>query len=168
MTTPYTNIAEADAYFEERLYSNLWTNTIASEKEKALKQAANIIDRLRYVGVKHSVYVVALTGVADDTDLQAAYLDQEHEFPRNADTEVPEDVKKASFEIAFALLDGVDMEQELRSLSTVSQGYASVRNTYDRMQHTLEHFAAGIPSGIAWRYLKRFLADPGDVKISRV
>lgn len=168
MTTPYATIVEADAYFEERLYSNLWFNTIASEKEKALKQAARAIDRLRYVGVKHSVYVVALTGIADDADLQSAYADQEHEFPRNADTEVPNDIKIASFEIAFALLDGVDMEQELRSLSTVSQGYASVRNTYDRSQHTLEHFAAGIPSGLAWRYLKQYLADPGDVKISRV
>ena len=48
---------------------------------------------------------------------------QELEFPRGADTEVPEAIRRACYEIAHTLLDGKDPELELENLGIVSQGY---------------------------------------------
>ena len=89
------------------------------------------------------------------------------EFPRGTDTVFPTDIKIASYEIAFALIDGVDPERELEDLGVISQGYSSVRTTYDR-SFSPEHTLAGVPSSVAWRYLKPFLRDDSAVRINRV
>lgn len=175
----YASVAEANAYFDTRLYSDLWNTQSVDTKTKALETATRMIDRLNFAGEKHAANLVrlSLTGSSNvnvwpgsDSEIKQIFdagLGQELEFPRGADTVIPTDIKTACYEIAFALLDGVDPEAELDDLGVVSQGYSSVRTTYDRTS-VPQHHNAGIPSAVAWRFLKPYLQDGRAVKISRV
>lgn len=159
----YATIADADAYFATRLYTDAWDDTDNTDKDKALMMATRIIDRLNFAGFKSAVQLAIDNG----SDLETADSSQELQFPRGSDTEIPNDIKLATYEIAFQLLDGFDPEQEARRLGQVSQGYSSVRTTYDR-QFIQEYLNAGVPSAVAWNYLKPFLRDRGSVSIKRV
>ena len=144
----YATLTEANAYFATRLHTDAWDAASDSNRNKALIEATRAIDLLNYNG--------------DKTDSE-----QETEFPRGGDEVVPTDIQIASYEIAYALLDGVDMELEYRDLGAISEGYSSVRSTYDRTL-AQEHIAAGIPSAAAWRRLKPYLRDGLSFKLSRV
>jgi len=144
----YATITEGDTYFSEVLNADAWDDATSANKTKGLAQATKMIDRLNFKGEK-----------TDD--------DQDNQFPRDADTEVPQDIKDACCEIALALLDGVDPELEFENLRMVSQGYANVRSTYNS-EIPAEHINAGIPSVTAWRYLKPYLRDMQAVDLSRV
>jgi len=144
----YTTISETNTYFETRLHTDAWDEASTTERTAALTMATEAIDRLNFLGK-----------MAED--------DQELQFPRDEDTDVPNDIKKACSEIALALLDGVEPEMEFENLGLVSQGYSNVRSTYDRSRAP-EHIVAGIPSITAWRYLKPYLRDYRSVQIHRV
>jgi len=148
ITSAYCTKTEADTYFSGRLNTDAWDDASDADKDKVLIQATRIIDQLNFKGEK--------------TDAA-----QELQFPRNDDTEVPDDIKCACSEIALALLDGVDPEIEADNLFMISQGYANVRSTYDR-QAQAEHSVAGVPSVTAWRYLLPYLRDSRAVDLSRV
>ena len=143
----YSSIPEADSYFTERLNTSVWDNSDDTDKFKALAMATRAIDRLNYAGAK--------------TD-----SDQELEFPRGEDVDVPEEIKIAAYECALAFLDGVDPNMEIEHLAISSQGMAEARTTYDRA-FALEHFRMGIPSATAWTFLKPYLRDPNYFTISR-
>jgi len=144
----YATPAEAQAYFDNRLHTDPWDDANLSERNASLAMATEIIDRLNYKGSKTSD-------------------DQVNQFPRDADTLVPEDVKKASSEIALALLDGVDPDLEFENLSMTSQTYSGIKSNYDRSTSP-EHTLAGVPSVTAWRYLKPYIRDPYSVDCYRV
>lgn len=174
----YSTVADANTYFDGRLYSTVWSTASAGDRAKAMEQATRIIDRLNFVGEKNAAHLVrfsltgrndfeiSLTQVQVDA-IQAAGLTQSTEFPRGDDTVVPNDIFIATYEIAIALLDGVDPDAEFNDLGVVSEGYSSVRTTYDRTV-VPEHTNAGIPSATAWRYLKPYLREGHGVKLSRV
>lgn len=144
----YATISEAQDYFDCRLGTDPWDCASDTDKDKALKQATNIIDLLNYYGCK-----------TDEA--------QVNQFPRDADTEVPQDIKEACSEIALALLDGVDPELEYENLAMTSQAYGKVKSTYDRSLMR-ENVIAGVPSITAWRKLKPYLRDPYTVDLNRV
>ena len=167
--TFYGSVSEATDYFSYRLHSPAWLRSSVADRPKALWAATMILDALNYKGHKHPVYTL-LTANEDATDeeIRTAEASQALEFPRGADTTVPLDVRKASYEIAYALLNGKDPEMELENLGITSQGYASVRTTYARNQVPIEHIINGVPSPQAWRWLKPFLRDDDAIKLSRV
>ncbi len=150
----YDTYSNADIYFATRLHVLAWTESSNTDKTKALTEASYRIDRLRFSGE-----------LVDE--------DQELEFPRyygddpEGDEVIPDDIKIACYECAFALLDGVDPELELENLAVSSQGISSVRSTYARGEAP-EHIAAGIPSAYAWRFLARYLSRGKTVRLSRV
>jgi len=167
--TYYGSVAEADDYFSMRLHESAWTAAMAGDRPKALWAATLIIDALNFKGKKSTVYtLLASDSSASDEDIRAAEASQPLEFPRGEDTEVPEAIRTACYEIAHALLDGKDPELELENLGIVSQGFGSVRTTYSRSQIPIEHIINGIPSAQAWRLLKPFLRDDEAIKLSRV
>lgn len=84
-----------------------------------------------------------------------------HGIPR-----VPGDIEVATYEIALAFLNGVNMDTEARNLSVTSQGYSGARTSYDR-SFTQDHIRAGIPSAYAWSILRPYLADPQAVHLVR-
>lgn len=154
MTTAYDTYINADIYFANRLHTLAWDEAASTEKTIALTEATQRIDRLRFSG----------TMVDDDQDL---------EFPRyygddvEGDEIVPDDIKIACYELAFALLDGVDPDFELENLAVVSQGYSSVRIAKSSMIPQ-DHIAAGIPSATAWRHLMPYLASDRSIRVYRV
>lgn len=167
--TFYGSVSEATDYFAMRLHSTAWLNAMVADRPKALWAATMILDALNFKGYKHPVYTL-LEADADATDeeIREAEATQALEFPRGADTVVPVDIRKASYEIAYQLLDGKDPELELENLGITSQGYASIRTTYSRNQVPIEHIINGVPSPQAWRWIKPFLRDDEAIKLSRV
>lgn len=146
-TAAYCTQTEAETYLASKLDSGDWDEADQTRKNKALLQATKIINSLNYAGE-----------LADE--------DQENEFPRDDDEEVPQSIKDACVEIALALLKGIDPEKEFEALSFTGQVYANVRTTYDRSQLP-EHLLAGVPSITAWRFLKPYLRDMRNIKVCR-
>jgi len=147
MTIPYITVADADAHFAERLNTGAWDDEDSDTQLVALKEATLRIDRLNFIGEKNAA-------------------DQEQQFPRYDDTTIPEDIQNACAELALVLLDDVDPDKEIELLGMKSQGLASARSTYDR-SFVPEHLQAGIPSTLAWQYLKPYLVDPQSLEVNR-
>jgi hypothetical protein len=165
----YGDVAEADEYFSNRLHEYAWTATEAEDRPKALWAATLIIDALNFKGYKSTVYTLLQANAnASDEDIRAAEAAQDLEFPRGEDTVTPESIRIACYEIAYSLVDGKDPELELENLGIVSQGFGSVRTSYNRAQVPIEHLINGIPSTQAWRFLKPFLREDDAIKLSRV
>ena len=167
--TYYGTLGEATEYFANRLHEFAWSNASPSDRPKALIAATRIINALNFKGYKHTVYeLLEADAAATDAEIREQEAAQVLEFPRGADTEVPEDIRVACYEIAHSLLDGKDPECELENLGIVSQGYESVRTTYNRSQVPIEHIVNGIPNALAWRLIRPFLRDEDAVRLARV
>jgi len=176
----YGTVAEAGAYFAVRLHELAWTGATADERVRALVAATRIIDTLNYKSYKKSVFDLLQTfslidipitpGASGPTaaEIRAAELSQALEFPRGTDTTVPEAIRVACYEIAHAILDGKDAEQELENLAVSSHGYSSLRTTYSRGQVPIEHTINGVPSAQAWRLLRPFLRDGDQIALTRI
>ena len=143
----YATESEAQTYFENRLHTEPWDEATSTNRNKALGQATKIIDRLSFSGDK-----------ADE--------DQELQFPRGTDTEIPQDIKDACAEIALALLDGVDPALEFENVFMTSQGYGGIRSSFNR-EVKPPHVLAGVPSFIAWTYLQPYLRDTLNIELFR-
>jgi hypothetical protein len=167
--TFYGDEAEADTYFSNRLHESAWTAAAAEDHPKALWAATLIIDALNFKGAKSTVYALLQADEsATDEEIREAEANQDLEFPRGADTEVPEAIRSACYEIAHSLLDGKDPERELENLGIVSQGFGAVRTSYNRTQVPIQHIINGVPSAQAWRLIMPFLRDDEAIKLSRV
>ena len=148
----YATTVEAQTYFDGKLHISAWVEADEDQRNRALREATIRIDQLVFRGAR-----------TDDA--------QDLEWPRintiYADDVIPQRVKDAVCEIAYALLDGFEPELDTESLAVTSEGYSAARTTYDRVS-VPEHFAAGIPSALAWKYLKPLLGDVRGIKLSRV
>ena len=165
----YGSIQEAAYYFAMRLHEHAWSQARPIDRPRALRAATLVIDTLNFKGRKHSVHELLIANSCAGEDvIRMAEASQPLEFPRGADTEVPEAIRIACYEIAHSLLDGKDPELELENLGIVSQGYASVRTTYSRAHVPIEHIVNGVPNALAWRYLRPFLRDDDAIRLSRV
>lgn len=145
----YGTSSEADDYFENiRLFSDEWFLENQSNRSKALLQATRIIESLNFVGAK--------------TDSE-----QDLEFPRGGDTEIPVEIEYAAYEIAFALLDGRDVEMEAEQFGeeAANFGQGSVRVNPDLIHISKIH---GVPSVVAWQYLRPYLQPGDEIILSRV
>ena len=143
----YETVENANTYFLSRLHVYSWIASNDPDKIKALTEATARIDRLRFSG--------------DKTD-----PDQDNEFPRDEEVDVPEDIKIACCEIAFALLDGVEPEKEFANLTHIKEEFAAEKITYSEVEIP-EHTVAGIPSAYAWRFLRPYLDQSGLITLNR-
>lgn len=167
--TFYGDITEANEYFDNRLHESAWFEADVADRPKALLAATRIIDALNFKGDKATVAALLTANPeATDEEIRAADASQPLEFPRGTDTEVPEEIRIATYEISHSLLDGKDPEAELENLGIISQGYESVRTTYNRNQVPIEHLINSVPSSVAWKYLRPFLRDEDAFKIARI
>ena len=146
--TPYLAVTEAWDYFDTRLDSSDWECADDEHRLKALKTATRLINRLKFRGVKFD-------------------LEQVNEFPRDDNALVPDDVKIATCEIASVLLSAVDLELEMENLFTKSQSYASINTGYDG-SIVPDYLRAGIPSAVAWSYLRPYLFNPRTIRVNRI
>lgn len=159
-STYYGSITEADFFFQTELKNVAWTSASITDKTKALRIATRTIDRLNFSGTK-------------------ADVNQNLQFPRKnsiinsdniivtfEDTFVPEDIKIATYHVSYALLDGYDPDIEISNLPAIEQRL-TVSTKYDR-SFVLDHIRAGIPSAVAWGFLRPYLKDINEVTLSRV
>jgi hypothetical protein len=165
----YGTLEEAEEYFANRLHESAWSGAAPSDRPKALWAATQLIDALNFKGHKHPVYeLLRQNPRATSAEIRAAEASQALEFPRGADADVPEAIRRACYEIAHSLLDGKDPELELEALGILSQGYSSVRTTYSRDHVPIEHVVNGVPNAGAWRLIRPFLRDADEIKLSRI
>jgi hypothetical protein len=171
----YGTLTQSNEYFAARLYVDVWEEASPGDKEKALAQAARIIDALNYRGVKATVYAIMYDSDAcllypqpTQAEIMTADATQPAEFPRGADATVADQIRYAQYEIAYALADGWDADAELENYRVTRHSYASVRSTYDTDATSNAYILYGIPSGVAWRYLTPYLVETDLIKISRV
>jgi len=149
MLDAYITLVEAEDYFETyRLETLVWDSATEDNKVKALNMSTCLIDTLNFLGTK-----------TDST--------QAHQFPRNQDTEVPTDIKRACAELAYELLDDVNPNYEMENLIVTQQTYANVRITRDTGSAPI-HLIHGIPSATAWKLLSPYLYDPNTISVVRV
>ena len=179
--TAYATLAEAKDYFTFRLHAKGWSSASPVNQRKALITATRLIDTLNFKGHKHTVYQLLhengcgqnISYALDrecvtEQELQDANLAQPLEFPRDADTDVPQEIKEASFEIANALLDDIDPEIELENLAVFTNRMMGVSTSSERRNLPVEHTLNYIPSAVAWSWIKPFLIDEDAIKITRI
>lgn len=99
-----------------------------------------------------------------DNDPVTVY--QVRQFPRGTDVVVPQDILKATCELAYAFLDDVDPSIEKENVNTLSQGLGDARTSYTR-DFGQPHILAGIPSIQAWHLLLPYLRDPNEIRMLR-
>ena len=148
MSTIYASVHEGDNFFEEELGGEAWASSTKSQQQKALNKAARLINRLRFSGYK--------------TD-----GDQDEEFPRNGEAEVPSDIMVATILVADRLLDGIDTDEEFENLQLTGATFSQISSTYNR-KIIPPHIAAGIPSSDAWRLLLPYLKVSTTIPLCRV
>lgn len=83
---PYNTVAEADSYFSSRYGYDKWAGLSDIQKEAALVSGSQIMDQF-------------CTWNGEKTD-----EDQEGQFPRDGQTEVPEEVKTSELEVSYLIV----------------------------------------------------------------
>ena len=119
----YVTLAEATAYFGERLYASAWDSATDADKEKALLQACRGLERCRLL-VNRRPY--GYPGEPQDSptydSLAPSNVGQALSLPRNKDRDsdglyaIPQPVKNAQCEEALALLARGAEQERRRSL----------------------------------------------------
>lgn len=147
--TSYVTNSEANTYFHDQRYnSGLWDQTSEADKTKLLLEATQLIENLNFSGDK-----------ADE--------DQELEFPRGDSDDVPEDIKIACYEIAYAILSGRDVEYEAQLIgqSTASTSVGRLVVDPDTINLAKIHL---IPSVKAWLKLRPYLRNGSVITLTRL
>lgn len=144
----YGTTLGGDIYFSRKVRRSAWTTASDADKLASLYEATGLIDRLNFKGDK-----------TDDT--------QKLEFPRGGDTEVPDDIEKATYEVAYQLLNGLDpnLEADLANLSRNKLG--SIETEYTNANNQ-PYVTAGIFSSVAWGLIYPYIRDPSTVNLMRV
>lgn len=169
MNEHYGDIVEATEYFDMRLHEYAWSRASEANRTKSLVAATRLVDALNFKGYKNTVYeLLESNPSATQEEIYEAETEQALEFPRGPDTEVPENIRLATYEIAHSLLDRRDPEQELENLGLTSAGISSVRSTFNRSNLPIEHIINMIPNAVAWRWIRPFLRDEDAVRLERV
>lgn len=94
-TDSFTALADADTYFDGRLYASDWTGATSTDKEKALRMATAMLNRERWAGSLASASQLLAWPRVGATDAEGRPV---------AFDATPEAVKAATCELAVALL----------------------------------------------------------------
>lgn len=145
----YVTVSAADDYVrDEMLTRTAWNNALTPDKTIALKMASAAIDRLPLKGAK-----------ADAAQVNA--------FPRGTDTIVPTDIEDACVLLAYAYVDGKDLNIEHANLAVESRGFGKVSIT-SNTETNQRAIALGIISAEAWVRLRPYVRDDTTFKVKRV
>ena len=112
-TNSFVSIAESDEYFENRLNSANWF-TNDSAVEQALVTATGILDDMDWGGTAEPTASYPLSWPRDITyyDNKSGYfVDLEDDRSTTSEGTIPGDIKKATFELAFHLLNNMKTQE---------------------------------------------------------
>lgn len=117
----YIGVEDAETYFLNRLYSDIWDNSISTDKEKALIMATKKIDSLRLKGIKA------------DTSKKLQFPRALYSYQFNKwiiESDVEQCIKDAVCEEALVLLKGIPKRVELQNQGVKSMSIGNVSETY--------------------------------------
>lgn len=162
----YGTLLDANAFFAARLHSYDWDAAGASDRQKAMTQATELIDQFDYLNDKYPVAI--LDADATDEEKRTAELSQELQFPRGSVDTVPVEIERACYLIAQVLLSGRDPDMDLEALASKSTQYGDVKTTYNRNGNYPEHIAHLIPSPQAFNLLKPFFRERNQFRVNKL
>ena len=114
----YLTVAEADAYFADRLNATAWDGATVENKPKALIQATKAIESMKFLGSR-SVSTQKLSFPRSDVYVDNILID---------DTIVPQDVKEAVCEYAILMLqEDYSAPDDLEAFSEVAVGSIKIK-----------------------------------------
>lgn len=122
----YISLADAETYFESRLHITNWTEATTDNKNRALVQAARMIDRyVRYIGWKtEDTQAMEWPRAGIYYDGSKYWSDVSYQIEWEvysvADNYIPKEIKYAQCELALTLLAG-----DIQALPDTA-GYSSI------------------------------------------
>lgn len=120
-TDSYVSVVDADTYFSGRLYAGQWTGATAVDKEKALRMAARILNRQRFIGTITSTAQLLAWPRRGVVDYEGRPLNE---------SAVPAAIIEAQCELALRLLtDDLTEDDGTRGVRVMAAG--GVRMEYD-------------------------------------
>ena len=145
----YNTATEFRTYISEtKMDSDILTTLEDTLLTKALNISYKSIECLPFRGEKTSV-------------------EQTDEFPRDGDTEVPQDIINAECELAFEIIKGRDAEKEFKNLTVTSVRFGPASTSFTEKGNDKAHIAAGIVSINAWKLVLPYLGGIKSFKILR-
>jgi len=125
-TNSYVTVAEATAYFDDRVDSLTWFQQSSQTQEQALITATQLIDENYWIG-----YAVSPSQALAWPRLGATYFDKKMgQSITPADDEVPTRVKIAVYEQAFHLINNEDLQQQkTQTFESISVGSISLSDS---------------------------------------
>lgn len=116
-TNSYVTVAEADAYFENRLDVAAWTNANSTQKSQALMTATSMLDNITWVGFvvsESQTLAFPRSGIYYDPFLgMSKALDE---------TTVPNRIINATYELAYHLLNNDGLLDDTGQVKDLSVG----------------------------------------------
>lgn len=143
----YGTLDGANIYFAELTLDSTWETFPQDKKIRALNRATILIDTLRFAGEKSEAT-------------------QENEFPRNGEA-IPKEIMYATYEIARAVLAGRDIEHDDYGRNKTSIGLNRIAAQKDPRTMS-EAKAHGIPSVMAWDFLRPYLVEGGNFTLEQI
>lgn len=132
----YVTIKEADAYFEDRVNSNIWFSDTTTDQIPALISATNLLEQLEWAGTATPTTAYPLSFPRDVEiydQKQGKFVELEDDRSTTSEGTVPQDIKDAQCELALWLLRNASMaEPDVASAFPLSQiGVGSISLQYD-------------------------------------
>ena len=142
----YGNIAGADIYWTARLGGSRWLALTSDVKSQALQSSTDVINRQRYI-----------------EDANTDNTNGDH-FPEGDDTEVPDNVINAAYELALCLVTNPPISQfNQTNVKRSKQGQTET----EFFGLTAPWTNAGIPCQSVWQMLEQYMVDPAEITIVR-
>ena len=121
-TNAYVSVAEADAYFVDRIDSEAWTSAGEPTKAQALVTATGLLDEMSWTGM----------AVSDSQALAfpraGTFFDPRQGTEVYLDENTPERVIKATYELALHLLTNKGLLDETGAVTNLNVGSISLQN----------------------------------------
>jgi hypothetical protein len=106
----FVTVTEADDYFTMRLNSDLWIDGDCDKVEQALVTATGILDNLVWAGTASPTTTYPLSWPRDIEYYDSKfgdYVDLEDDRTTTSEGTIPDDIKTATYELAYYLLQNM-------------------------------------------------------------
>ncbi len=166
--TPADRTAEANDYFAQRLHETAWTDASDTDREKGPDCRPRDHRRPELQGSQaqrlYALWLLRYDPALPRKTFGPPRRASRWSSRRGEDEEVPEAIRIAEYEIAYALLMAKTRNWSWKPGKS-AMGYGAVKTTYERSQLPIEHIINMVPSSVAWRLLRPFLRDSDALKI---
>jgi hypothetical protein len=116
----YVTVAEADSYFENRIDVAAWTSASNVQKSQALITATSLLDELKWVGY------ASVDGQPLAFPRFGSYYDPKTGKDVTLGNTVPERIIKATYELAYHLLNNDGLLDDTGTVTDLSVGQISL------------------------------------------